>query len=580
MNIADRVQETTTATSTATIPLGGAAPASRTFASSFTMGATNIPVDVDDGAGNWENGYYTLTSQGLTRTAIHSSSNGGAAVAFPAGAKSVACTLTSTALTDLLASASSGGSSGVRDVAFSQSVPLTQAGEAFMPAQTVSGSLTFTPAAAAVRGALVYLALTADGTNLPNLSAFKETIGSAGYDNRTGIVNYIQFFYDGTNYRCSVDQDANATPAPIAASALTLGASSSSAAIGSPITVTVSTNSALTGSQSETVTFTAPMTGVWSTNPVTLSAAVLTATPTFTPSATGSGNISATASGTPTLSGATTAFTATAAAVAPGAPTIGTATQGDSYADFAFTAPASNGGAAITGYTLTVYNASTNAPVGTFSSANSPAHATGLTNGTSYYGKVAAINSAGTGAQSAASASVTPVAAVYPRLTNLTRMTESGAGPYLYAANGATTYGGGEGDGSLQLNAGDGQLIIKLNTAPSSNANEVMLALDDSSATQQYSTMSYAVVSHATGYTPFTGSGTPGTPTNSVSASANDYVRMKRTGSALTCDVSSNNGGTWTTVMSWAGVPTGVMYFHCLPIGTFTFSLLSSVGTP
>ncbi|MEK7322062.1 MAG: adhesin, partial [Pseudomonadota bacterium] len=40
-------------------------------------------------------------------------------------------------------------------------------------------------------------------------------------------------------------------------------------------------------------------------------------------------------------------------AVAPGAPTIGTATAGDTQASISFSAPASNGGASITGYTAT-----------------------------------------------------------------------------------------------------------------------------------------------------------------------------------------------------------------------------------
>jgi hypothetical protein len=96
---------------------------------------------------------------------------------------------------------------------------------------------------------------------------------------------------------------------------------------------------------------------------------------------------------------------------APGAPTIGTATAGDGTASFAATAPSSNGGSAITGYVLTVYKASDNTVVGTFNSTTLPVAATGLTNGTGVYGKIAAKNSAGTGSQSAASNTVTPAAA-------------------------------------------------------------------------------------------------------------------------------------------------------------------------
>lgn len=88
----------------------------------------------------------------------------------------------------------------------------------------------------------------------------------------------------------------------------------------------------------------------------------------------------------------------------PGAPTIGTATAGNAQASVSFTAPASNGGASITGYTVT-------SSPGGFSGtgASSPIVVTGLSNGTAYTFTVTATNSVGTGAASSASNSVTPV---------------------------------------------------------------------------------------------------------------------------------------------------------------------------
>lgn len=104
MNLADRVKETTTSTSADVITLGGSASTFRSFSSAFTVGDANISVSVDDGKGNWENGAYTLTNTAtLTRTAIYASSNGGAAVVFPAGSKEVFCTLASKALDSLVA---------------------------------------------------------------------------------------------------------------------------------------------------------------------------------------------------------------------------------------------------------------------------------------------------------------------------------------------------------------------------------------------------------------------------------------------------------------------------------------------
>jgi hypothetical protein len=93
--------------------------------------------------------------------------------------------------------------------------------------------------------------------------------------------------------------------------------------------------------------------------------------------------------------------------IAPGAPTIGTTTAGDTQATVAFTAPANTGGTTITGYTVTT-NPADVAPV---SGAGSPIVVTGLTNGQAYTFTVTADNAAGTGPASAASNSVTPAAA-------------------------------------------------------------------------------------------------------------------------------------------------------------------------
>ncbi len=95
-------------------------------------------------------------------------------------------------------------------------------------------------------------------------------------------------------------------------------------------------------------------------------------------------------------------------ATTPGAPTIGTATRGNTSVSLTWTAPASNGGSAITGYAVTPYlNGTTAQAVQTFGTGTTQT-ITGLTNGSAYTFKVAAINSVGSGSQSAASNSVTP----------------------------------------------------------------------------------------------------------------------------------------------------------------------------
>jgi hypothetical protein len=89
----------------------------------------------------------------------------------------------------------------------------------------------------------------------------------------------------------------------------------------------------------------------------------------------------------------------------PDAPTGVTATRGNSTAHVTWTAPASNGGSTITGYTVTSSPGSHTANVnGTTTAADVP----GLVNGTSYTFTVVATNSVGNSVPSAASNAVTP----------------------------------------------------------------------------------------------------------------------------------------------------------------------------
>ncbi len=99
---------------------------------------------------------------------------------------------------------------------------------------------------------------------------------------------------------------------------------------------------------------------------------------------------------------------------APGAPTIGSASDGDNAeSTVTWTSPASNGGSAITGYQVKTYNSS-----GTLLFTNTIGVVltytkTGLTNGVDVKFKVAAINAIDTGSQSAFTNVVTPTAAPF-----------------------------------------------------------------------------------------------------------------------------------------------------------------------
>ena len=99
-------------------------------------------------------------------------------------------------------------------------------------------------------------------------------------------------------------------------------------------------------------------------------------------------------------------------AVVPGAPTLNTATPGNTQVALAWTAPASNGGSALTDYTIQWRTTAGPGSWTTFSHGASTAtsiNVTGLTNGTGYDFQVAAVNIIGTGSYSG-SLSATPAA--------------------------------------------------------------------------------------------------------------------------------------------------------------------------
>lgn len=91
-------------------------------------------------------------------------------------------------------------------------------------------------------------------------------------------------------------------------------------------------------------------------------------------------------------------------AVAPGAPTIGTATAGNGAASVTFAAPSSDGGSAVTSYLVT-------ASTGETATGGSSPIAISLSNGVARTLHVQAINSVGPGPASAESNSITPQAA-------------------------------------------------------------------------------------------------------------------------------------------------------------------------
>ncbi|MGH2975980.1 MAG: DUF4082 domain-containing protein, partial [Solirubrobacterales bacterium] len=98
------------------------------------------------------------------------------------------------------------------------------------------------------------------------------------------------------------------------------------------------------------------------------------------------------------------------APTAPGAPTAISASAGSEQATVNWTAPANDGGSSITSYRITPYIGANAQAVTTVSGSSTQATVGSLVNGTAYSFTVTAVNSIGTGPESAKSNSVTPTA--------------------------------------------------------------------------------------------------------------------------------------------------------------------------
>ena len=219
------------------------------------------------------------------------------------------------------------------------------------------------------------------------------------------------------------------------------------------------------------------------------------------------------------------------------APTSVSGTSGDGQVSVSWTAPASNGGAAVTDY-IVQYSTSSDRAYTTFSdgtSTSTSATVTGLTNNTPYYFKVAAVNSVGTSTYSAVSASVTPKS-VPPVVSSVT----AGDGSLTFTWN-AISHGGDVyrvnwdnasnfATGSINSTGGTSYTVTGLTNG---TTYYFRVAGWNNSATPQIATTDWSA----------TASGVPGKPSAPLSLS----VSSGRNGMSVSWSAPSSNGGSALT---------------------------------
>ncbi|WP_428964907.1 fibronectin type III domain-containing protein [Micromonospora fluostatini] len=340
---------------------------------------------------------------------------------FPGGTSlppvTVAATVTGTGVTPTLIQTGTVATASSNDASPGYAASTT----AVTPA-TAPSAVTVTPATGSVAGGA---AVTVRGTNLAGATAI--TIGTAA-EQATGASVVLLPCASGPAAGCFTSGDgslavssmpARSGPAPVTVSVVTRGAAGAGSFVYASSPAAPATPTAVAGVASATVTWAAP-----ADNGSPITGYVITPVRDGVTQPTVSVDASTT---TRTLTGLTTSaqYTFRVAAVnaygtgtaspasapvvpytVPEAPTITSVTAGTTSATVTWSAPAT-GGSAITGYRLTPYLAGTAQTPLALPATPTSRTVTGLTAGATYTFRVAAVNAAGTGPDSAASAPVT-----------------------------------------------------------------------------------------------------------------------------------------------------------------------------
>jgi outer membrane protein OmpA-like peptidoglycan-associated protein len=263
-------------------------------------------------------------------------------------------------------------------------------------------------------------------------------------------------------------------------------------------------------------------------------------------------------------------------ATAPGQPTGVMATAGDGSATVSWTAPTDNGGADITGYSVTADPGGQTCTT----TGDTTCTVTGLTDGDSYTFAVTATNGAGTGDRSGSSASVTPLVGTTTSITSSTNPSVYGQSVTFTAA--VTTSGSGMPTGTVTFKDGSTPIgtatlsggVATFTTSGLAAGTHTITATygGDDSFAGSTSTNTTQTVGQAVTTTSMTSSANPATPGQAVTFTATVTATPPGSGTP---------GGTVTfkdgaTLLAFAPLIGGVATFTTSSLGIGTHSITAT----
>ena len=290
-----------------------------------------------------------------------------------------------------------------------------------------------------------------------------------------------------------------------------------------------------------------------------------------------------------TGSATATSSTITPATV-PGAPTNVTASPGDTKALVSWTAPASNGGASVTSYTIriSIDNGGSWSTLGSIG--GTAVNITNLTNGTTYVFDVAATNSAGTSAYSATSNAVTP-ASVPGAPSNVTGAAGNGQVSVTWTApssNGGSAVTGYD----VEWSSDSGNSWSSpLSSAQSSTSTAALVTGLTNGTSYVFKVAARNVIgagSFSTTSAAVMPAGAPTSPTSVSAVAGNGQATVSWSGpssnggatiSSYDVRYSSNSGSTWTSAgVAYTGSPATVTGLTNGTSYLFEVAAINSIG--